>query len=97
MSWLTSGIAFAQERQYDWGWSIHPMGWMGGMSGSGMMLMMLIFWALVIIAIVLGVRWILSQGGTSRSDTAMEILRQRYARGEIEKEEFEARRKDLTS
>jgi putative membrane protein len=70
---------------------------MGGMSGSGMMLMMLIFWALVIIAIVLGVRWILSQGGTSRSDTAMEILRQRYARGEIEKEEFEARRKDLTS
>lgn len=71
------------------------MGWMGGVWGLGMIFMMLVFWALVITAVVLGVRWLLSQGKESRSDTALEILPQRYARGEINKEEFEARRRDL--
>lgn len=90
-------LARAQDRPYDWGWGMHPMGWMGGMWGLGMMFMMLLFWALVISAVVLGIRWLSSQGREPRSDTALEILRQRYARGEIDKEEFDARRKDLTS
>jgi putative membrane protein len=46
---------------------------------------------------VLGIRWLISQGKESRSDSAPEILRQRYARGEINKEEFEAKKKDLGS
>lgn len=95
MIWFLPAAALAQERPYDWGWGMHPMGWMGGMWGLGMIFMMLVFWALVITAVVLGVRWLLSQGKESRSDTALEILRQRYARGEINKEEFEARRRDL--
>ncbi|HJU62988.1 MAG TPA: SHOCT domain-containing protein [Candidatus Binatia bacterium] len=32
--------------------------------------------------------------GDERPNTAFEILRQRYARGEIKKEEFEAKKKD---
>jgi putative membrane protein len=60
-----------------------------------MMLFMLLFWALVIVGVVLGIRWLLSQGKESQSDSALEILRQRYARGEVNKEEFEARKKDL--
>jgi putative membrane protein len=91
-----ASIASAQDRPYEWGWGMHPMGWMGGMWGLGMMFMMLVFWALVITAIVLAVRWLSSQGSASR-DNALEILRQRYARGEINKEEFEARKKDLLS
>jgi putative membrane protein len=59
------------------------------------MFFMLLFWALVIVGVVLGIRWLISQGKESRSDSALEILRQRYARGEINKEEFEARKKDL--
>jgi putative membrane protein len=61
-----------------------------------MMLMMLVFWGLVIWGIVVGIRWLVRQGRDGRPDHALEILRERYARGEIGKEEFEARRRDLT-
>jgi len=60
-----------------------------------MMLFVLLFWGLVIAGIVLGIRWLVRQSQDSRPDQALEILRQRYARGEIGKEEFEAKRKDL--
>ena len=61
-----------------------------------MMLMMVIFWGVVIVGIVLGIRWLASQGKEPRStDTALDIVRQRYARGEINKEEFEAKKRDL--
>jgi len=60
-----------------------------------MMLMMLGFWALVICGIVFGIRWLVRHGGEPPSDRALEILRERYARGEIGREEFEARRRDL--
>lgn len=91
---LLPGLTLAQERPY--GWDMHPMGWMGGVWGIGMMFMMLLFWVLIIAAIVFGVRWLMSEGKERRSDSALEILRQRYARGEINKEEFEAKRKDLS-
>jgi putative membrane protein len=42
------------------------------------------------------VRWLVTPGRASRTDTALEILRQRYARGEINKEEFDAKKRDLT-
>jgi putative membrane protein len=66
------------------------------MWGLGMMLMMVVFWGVIIAGIVLGIRWLSAQGGGSSPDRALEILRQRYARGEIDREEFEARRRDLT-
>lgn len=92
---LRSGPALAQERPYDWGWGMHPMMW--GAWGFGMMFMMVLFWALVIVGIVLLVRWLLGQGRESRTDSALEILRQRYARGEINREEFETKKRDLSS
>ena len=86
-------VAWGQERSYEWRWGMHPMMW--GAWGIGMMFMMMLFCALVIVGIVLAIRWLISQGKSSRPDSALEILRQRYARGEINKEEFEAKKKDL--
>jgi putative membrane protein len=93
--WLMPVAALARERAYEWGWGMHPMWW--GAWGLGMMVIMLLFWVLVIVGLVVGIRWLLGQGKESRSDSALEILRQRYARGEINKEEFEARKRDLVS
>jgi putative membrane protein len=59
-------------------------------------LFMLLFWGAVIVGIVLSIRWLIGQGKTSQSDSALEILRQRYARGEINKNEFEAKKRDLS-
>jgi putative membrane protein len=67
-----------------------------GRVGFGMMIMMILFWALIVVAVVVGIRWLVGQGKESRPDSALEILRQRYARGEINKEEFEARKRDLS-
>ena len=84
--------AWAQARPWE-AWEMHPMMW--GMWGIGMMLMMLVFWGLVIAAVVLGVRWLAARGREGGGDTALDILRQRYARGEIDREEFLARKRDL--
>ena len=84
----------AQDRPWEWGWGMHPMIW--GAWGVGMLLVMLAFWGLVITGLVLVVRRLASQGRESRSDRALEILRERYARGEIGSEEFEAKKRDLT-
>jgi len=58
--------------------------------------MMLLFWGLVIAGLVLVVRWLLDPGKHARFVTALEILKQRYAKGEINKEEFEAKKQDLS-
>ena len=57
--------------------------------------MMIVFWGLVIVALVLGIRWLITQGKEPRADSSLEILKRRYARGEIDKEEFEAMKRDL--
>jgi putative membrane protein len=83
----------AQERMYEWHWEMHPMWWWGW--GFGMMAMMFLFWVLLIVGLIVGIRWLLGKGKEQKQDSALEILRQRYARGEINKDEFEAKKKDL--
>jgi putative membrane protein len=64
------------------------------------MIMITAFWLLVLMGLALAVRWLWRVGsgiGTVRTqeESAMEILKKRYARGEIGKEEFEAKKRDL--
>jgi putative membrane protein len=91
---VTPASTWAQERG-DWSWGMHPMSWMWGGWGLAMMIMMLVFWGVLIAGVVLAIRWLAGQGERSRSDRALDILRERYARGEIDKDEFEAKRRDL--
>ncbi len=93
---VVPGVVAAQERPWEWGGgTMHPMWGWWGFWGVGMLLFMFLFWALVVVAIVLGIRWLVRQGRPEISDSALDVLRQRYARGEINREEFEAKRKDL--
>ena len=55
-------------------------GWMP-MMGFGILFMAL-FWVVVIVGVVLLVRWFLGPSGFTRGESALEILKKRYARGE---------------
>ncbi len=76
--------------------------WFGGM-GWWMMfggLLMLVFWGGIIALVVWGVKKLVERGG-SGSDTAqkrdpLDIAKERYARGDISREEFEQIKKDLS-
>jgi putative membrane protein len=59
------------------------------------MLMMVVFWGVVVAGIVVAIRWLGGQTREPRSDRALDVLRERYARGEIDREEFEAKKRDL--
>jgi cytochrome c oxidase cbb3-type subunit 2 len=79
---------------------IQPMGddMMGGWGwGLGMMVGWL-FWIAVLVLVVVAIwRLLEGRGGTSRGrdESPLEILKRRYARGEIDRDEFEAKKRDL--
>jgi putative membrane protein len=66
-----------------------------GAGGLVMLAMMLVFWGLAIAGLVLAVRWLTTLGHGTGRDEALEILRERHARGEIDKQEFETRKRDI--
>ncbi len=74
---------------------------MYGPYGGGMwMFFHFIFWILVIVGVVLLIVWLVRQQGRvdrgDRGNAALDILKQRYARGEINKEEFDRMKKDIS-
>ena len=77
---------------FSWGWMFF-----GGF-------MMILFWGSIIALIVLAVRGLTGSGSGSStanaapantSGSALRILKERYARGEVTKEEYEEMRRDL--
>ncbi len=69
---------------------------MMGSGMSGMMLLMAIGWLVVGGAVAAGIWWLLKRRRHA-GDAALDILRERYARGEISREEFENKRRDLAA
>lgn len=90
--------ATADQSDYPYGPHMWGGGWMGWFVGPVMMVAMI---AIVVAVVVLVIRWLGGPGHGSvhppvpPGNTPLDILKERYARGEIDKEEFEERRKVL--
>ncbi len=95
---LVAGQALADQTGGEHG---HEM-----MGGWGPMilgpLMMLLVIAAIVVLVVLAVRWLGGAGAhpaprAAPAKTPLEILKERFARGEIDQEDYEARRRTLES
>jgi len=94
---FSSAAALAQWRD-NRGWHMGPgmmgewgMGWFGG-------IFMIIFWVLILVGLIFLVKWLIQTTSRSRSDAcssnrALDILKERFARGEIDAAEFEEKKK----
>ena len=100
---LPAGRALAQQGGSG-NWHMGP----GMMGGYGMMgwfggIFSLIVWILIIVGLILLIKWLVQSTKTEpgpsarQTSSALEILKERYARGEIDKQEFEEKKKDLLS
>ena len=79
------------------GWGMMGPGMMGGFGWGWMPLLVIVFWGLVIWGIVAAVRSASGRGrgDTSTTESALEVLKRRYAQGEIKKKEYEEKKRDL--
>ena len=70
-------------------------GMMWGGWGLGW-IFMIVFWGLLIAGLIFLIRWLVGMTRSRKEESALDILKKRYARGEIDQEEFEKRKKDIS-
>ncbi|UWQ93425.1 SHOCT domain-containing protein [Rhodobacteraceae bacterium M382] len=88
---LTGGTAWADPEQYGYGG--HMMGGYGhGVLGGAVMIL---FWIAAIVCTVLAIRWLSQNGGNGKRSSALDILQERLARGDIDSDEYQNRKKAL--
>lgn len=76
-----------------WDYMNHGVGWGHGIA-------MVLFWIVLIFVVFIAARALTSRSADSSGPaarSALDVLKERYARGEIGKEEFEQKQRDLRS
>lgn len=72
-------------------------GWSGSWGMGFGWIFMLVFWALIILGIVALAKWLFSSTSSGRSagTRPLDVLKERYARGELTREQYEQMRRDI--
>jgi putative membrane protein len=105
MWWLQAFSNNPQDQWHGFWWDHMGPGMMGwGVSGSGWfgVVFMIVWWLVVIIGVAALVRWLFawnqhSNAGSSPPESALDIAQKRYARGEIDQEQYRALKRELES
>ena len=87
---MSPAVALADGGE-NWGGHMHG-GWF---LGPFMMVLMLIVLVVAVVIVLRFLGWNSSEAGTGKSSSALEILEERFARGEIDSDEFQERKRTL--
>lgn len=77
-----------------------PQHMMDGWGGGFGMALMIFFWVLILALVVTLIWFLIRKGGESQpgptGKSSLEILKERYARGELDEEQYRRMKNDLT-
>ncbi|HXX53149.1 MAG TPA: SHOCT domain-containing protein [Thermodesulfovibrionales bacterium] len=79
-------------------WRLEPSSFGAGTFFLIPIFFMIAFWIAVVIGFAYFVKWIIAAGKrreTKSEETALDILKKRYAKGELSKEDFERMKQDI--
>jgi putative membrane protein len=83
------------------GYGLH-WGWMSGYGGYGFGLVHLVVWIVILAAVVAGIAWLVRSVAGARAPPAgghhsagLDVLEERYARGEINRDEYLQKKRDI--
>ncbi len=83
------------------GYGYGPQWGMMGGYGYGYGLIHMVFWVVILVAIVVGIIWLVrslaggGHGPHTRRSVGLDVLEERYARGEIKRDEYLQKKKDI--